>query len=147
LTRPQEVGIDDPEQPYVLEDLFEIMGAQPVSYPYSVECCGSYNTVNYRRAVIDRTYQIVNSARTNGAEALVLSCPLCDFNLDEVQKDTKEVYPDFTPMPVFYFTQLLALSMGIEVEDCGFDHNYTNPSSLLEKYKLIEEPISRRVLT
>ncbi len=118
LLRPEEVAIDDPEAPTVLADLLSACGCETVDFPYQAECCGAYQTVDQAEVVAERTYQIVNSARKSGAEAIVTSCPLCFFNLDARQKEAKEKYPDFVQLPVFYFTQVLALALGLE-EDIG----------------------------
>ena len=44
---------------------------------------------------------------------MVVSCPLCAYNLDFRQDDAKRLNPDFKHMPVLYFTQLMALAPSI----------------------------------
>ena len=34
------------------------------------------------------------------------------FNLDQRQKETVRIYPEFRQMPVLYFTQLMAIALG-----------------------------------
>lgn len=133
LVRPEHVGIDDRERPVLLGKLLSILGANPIEFPYGVECCGSYHTVSLKEAVVEKTLKIVNSARENGAEAIVLSCPLCEFNLDKRQKDVLAMNPSFEPMPVFYFTELLAIASG---KDINPNAHYVSPKPLLEKYRL-----------
>ena len=135
LTRPKEVGLDDMEEPTILHLLLESLGAEVIDSPYKTECCGSYQTVNNKEAVVDRAYNILTSARQKGADAIALSCPLCDFNLDERQKDVEEKYHDFEKMPVFYFTQLMAIAFGLDEKVCRFDLNYVNPIPLLKDMK------------
>ncbi|MEM3396798.1 MAG: CoB--CoM heterodisulfide reductase iron-sulfur subunit B family protein [Thermoplasmata archaeon] len=133
LVRPEHVKIDDRERPVLLSKLLNLMGAKTVEFPYAVECCGSYHTVNLKEAVVEKTYTIINNARENGAEAIVLSCPLCEFNLDKRQRDVKAAYPTFEPMPVFYFTELLALAGGKKI---NVNAHYVSPENVLAKYKL-----------
>ena len=133
LVRPPEVAIDNVEMPYVLDNLFESLGAKSIDYPYSTECCGSYNTVSNPDIVLDKTYSMINLAREQGADAIVLSCPLCDFNLEARQKQVAEKYPDFHPMPVLYFTQLMAVAFGLDEDTYGFEYNTISPEEIFKK--------------
>jgi heterodisulfide reductase subunit B len=137
LVRPKEIGFDDVENPTVLDDLMEALGATPVDFPHKTECCGAYQTVTDPGVVADRTNQIITAARDRGAEAVVVSCPLCAFNLDHRQRETVEKYPEFKGLPVLYFTQLLALALGAPEEDLGLDLHYVDPKPLLEEKRLI----------
>ncbi|MFP4197459.1 MAG: CoB--CoM heterodisulfide reductase iron-sulfur subunit B family protein [Methanomassiliicoccales archaeon] len=128
LLRPEEVAIDHVERPSMLSDLMGAVGAEPVPNPLASRCCGSYHTVDKRDAVARRVAEIVDCARGRGADALVLSCPLCYFNLDRRQESEG--------MPVLYFTQLLALAMGRE-EECGFDRHRVDPRPLLRERGLM----------
>lgn len=139
LLRPPEVGLDDPENPTILKDFLESIGAEAIDYPYETECCGSYHTVVNVDLVVERAYDILNSAINRGAEAIVLSCPLCDFNLDNRQKEIKEKFSDFKGIPIFYFTQLLALSLGLDEKVCRFELNFVDPRPLLRSKHLIGE--------
>jgi heterodisulfide reductase subunit B len=40
-------------------------------------------------------------------------------------------------MPIFYFSQLLAISLGIDPEVCHFELDYNDPLSLLKSKKLV----------
>jgi heterodisulfide reductase subunit B len=133
LLRPEEVSIDNPEKPTIMTELLTALGAEVVDHPYKLECCGSYHTVDYRDVVCEKTYSILTSARKRGADAVVLSCPLCEFNLDFRQKDVER---ELAPMPILYFSQLLALALGID-DNFGFDLHYVNPEPLLKKKGLL----------
>jgi len=133
LVRPPEVAIDNVEMPYVLDRLFESLGAKAIDYPYSTECCGAYNTVSNPDIVLDKTYAMVNLAREQGADAIILSCPLCDFNLEARQKKVMEKYPDFHPLPVLYFTQIMAVAFGLPEDTYGFEYNAINPEEIFKK--------------
>jgi len=137
LVRPREIGFDDPEHPTVLENLLSALGADPVDFPQKVECCAAYQTVDNPTMVAERTKQILDSARLNGAEAVVVSCPLCAFNLDQRQKETARAYPGFKHMPVLYFTQVLAIALGCPGEKLGFDLHYIDPRPVLKEKGLI----------
>jgi len=137
LVRPKEIGFDDMENPTILEDLMSVLGANSVDFPYKTECCGAYQTVDNPEIVADRTYQILSSAQDQGAEIVVVSCPLCAFNLDQRQKVTAEKYPAFKNIPVLYFTQPLAIALGCPEETLRFDLNFIDPKPLLNEKGLI----------
>jgi len=137
LVRPKGVGLDDMENPTVLDDLARSLGAQPVDFPYKTECCGAYQTVDKPEAVADRTFSILSSAVERGADVVSVSCPLCAFNLDHRQEDTARKYSGFKTIPVLYFTQLMALALGCEEKDLRLDLHHIDPGPLLKRKELI----------
>src|SRR4030042_179565 len=82
-------------------------------------------------------YKILRSALKNGAEAMVSTCPMCTFNIDHKQSDIKQKYSDFKPIPVFYFTQLLGMAMGLDYQTLGFEQNAVDPLPLLREKGLL----------
>jgi heterodisulfide reductase subunit B len=137
LVRPKEIGFDDMENPTILEDLMKVLGADSVDFPFKTECCGAYQTVDNPGIVAERTNQILTSAQNQGAEVVVVSCPLCAFNLDQRQKQTIEKYPEFKHIPVLYFTQLLAIALGCPEKTLRFDLNFIDPKPILKEKGLI----------
>jgi len=137
LLRPKVVGIDDPENPTILEDLVETLGAEPVSWNDANRCCGSYHTVNNVEIVLNLAEGIINNARESRADAIITSCPLCAFNLDNRQEDIKKRNSAFKTLPVFYFSQLLGLALGLGEEDLLLGENYIDPIKILKKNNLL----------
>jgi heterodisulfide reductase subunit B len=137
LVRPKEIGLDNVENPQVLENLMSALGAQPVDFPHKTECCGAYQTVDNPQIVAERTYQILTSARVRGADVVAVSCPLCAFNLDNRQKETVDLYSDFKKMPILYFSQLLGIALGCPVEALRFDLHDVDPKPVLKRKGLI----------
>ncbi len=131
LVRPEEVGIDKAESPRVLADFLQSVGAEPVDSPFKTECCGSYQTVDKADLVIEKTRDIISWAARNRAQCVVVSCPLCFFNLDKRQKDLAARETGAVLLPVFYFTQLLALALGLDGGVCGFEKHVVDPRPLL----------------
>ncbi|ADD08785.1 CoB--CoM heterodisulfide reductase iron-sulfur subunit B family protein [Candidatus Aciduliprofundum boonei] len=135
LLRPEEIAIDDREDPHILEDLLKILGAEVVDYPLKNECCGSYHTVDKKEIVSERTYKLVSVAKEMGADVIATSCPLCFFNLDKRQEIAKNKHNDFEYMPIVYFTQLMAIAFGLTSQDVlHFDKHYISPEEVLKKW-------------
>ncbi len=137
LVRPKEIGLDDVENPVVLENLMIALGAEAIDFPYKTECCASYQTVDKPENVADRTYHILTSAQSQGAELVSVSCPLCAFNLDYRQKETVQKYPEFKNIPILYFTQVMALALGCPEKDLRLDLHYIDPKPILRKKGLL----------
>uniref|UniRef100_A0A7C4TAE6 Disulfide reductase n=1 Tax=candidate division WOR-3 bacterium TaxID=2052148 RepID=A0A7C4TAE6_UNCW3 len=138
LLRPkQEMQFDDPEAPTIIEEFVSLIGANPVSFPLKVECCGSYLIINSPDAAIDASYKILKNARENGAEALITSCPLCHYNLDNFQKKMMETHPDHQPIPIFYFSQVSAIALDLPQEYWGLVYNKTSPVEVLKRHKVL----------
>ncbi|MBA7507522.1 8-methylmenaquinol:fumarate reductase membrane anchor subunit [subsurface metagenome] len=137
LLRPREVAIDSVENPIILHELLDALGATPVDFPESTRCCGSYQIIRDPGTISAYAWNILSSALSHGAEALVLSCPLCDYDLSQGQKELVKKRDEFKRMPLFYFTQLLALALGLEPQVCHFELNYGNPESLLREKNLL----------
>lgn len=133
LLRPsEEMNFDDKENPTILENFIESVGCEPVDFPYKIECCGSFQAIGAPEVATECGHAILSSALKNGAEAVVTTCPLCQYNLDTKQKEIKEKYPGFQGIPVLYFSQLMGLSFDLPMETLDFQRNDVDPLSLLE---------------
>jgi heterodisulfide reductase subunit B len=137
LLRPREVAIDNAENPTILREFLEALGASPVDFAESTRCCGSYQIIGNADDISEYARPIFNSALSHGAEALVLTCPLCDYNLGRGQRELIRKQSGFRGMPLFYFTQLLALALGLDPQICHFELNYGNPKLLLREKGLL----------
>ncbi|MFB0566722.1 MAG: CoB--CoM heterodisulfide reductase iron-sulfur subunit B family protein [Candidatus Aminicenantaceae bacterium] len=137
LVRPKDIGLDDVENPTILENLMAALGAIPIDFPYKTECCAAYQTVDKPEIVADRTYHILSSAQSQGAEVVIVSCPLCAFNLDQRQKETVQKYPDFKNIPILYFTQVMAIALDCSEKNLRFDLHYVDPRPILKEKGLI----------
>ena len=132
LLRPDEVSID-PLHEGVLEEFLAAIGAEVVPFSAATECCGSYQMLAHPEEGMQRAAKVIGSANRAGAEALVLSCPLCEYNLGRRQKDIREKNAEVAVMPVYYFTQLLAIALGLDADTCHFELNMDNARTLLEE--------------
>lgn len=137
LRPPAEMQFDDPENPSIMEDFLENLGAHAVDFPYRIECCGSFLSLSSPKAALRLSYTILESARKNGADAIMLSCPMCFYNLEQKQREVGKHFPGFRPMPVFFFTQLLALALGLDMKSLGFERHFANPATLLKERQLV----------
>jgi len=134
MLRPEEeMGLDDMEDPSIMEDFVRALGGTPVDYPYRTVCCGSYLSVSFPDSSTRLCHHIIESAMSHGAEAFVVSCPLCYYNLDSRQDDIAARYPGAKSIPVIYFTEMLALALGVGPETIATEKHHVDPAPFLEK--------------
>ena len=128
LVRPPEVaGFDDPENPQTMDALLRALGAEALDWAGKVDCCGGGLSLVKRDIVTRLVGGLVKSAQEVGAEAIVTACPLCQSNLDASQKT----------LPVFYFTELMGLAMGVPDVKSWFRRHLVSPLPTLARYDLI----------
>jgi len=137
LTRPREVAIDDGLNPQVFEDFIESLGATVVDFPESQTCCGAYNIVSNPEAAIHVAAGILGEAVDREADVMAMSCPLCEYNLGHNQEEALKDREDTHSMPVLYFTQMLAVALGLDSSAIRFDMNTEATRSFLEQRKLL----------
>ena len=129
---PNEMQFDDAEDPQILDQFLASIGCEVIDFPLKVECCGSYQSINGVEAVRQQVNRIISNARNNGADAMAISCPVCFYNLDTIQHKILDKQPGVEPMPVFYFTELLAMALDIEDKTCGLSCHKVDPSPIMD---------------
>jgi heterodisulfide reductase subunit B len=137
LLRPREVAIDHPDNPTVMHKFLNVLGAQAIDFPEAIECCGTYQILSNPDTAIDLSHKILKGAVDHGAEALALACPLCDYNLGKKQNLILEKHEGMSEVPIYYFTQLLAVALGISEKENCLELNHDSSRELLQSRKLL----------
>jgi heterodisulfide reductase subunit B len=137
LLRPRELALDDPDNPKIIEHLMETLGAETVDIPYKSRCCGAYHTVHLKEVTAELSYRILEQAIMRDVHMIVTACPLCEYNLGKRQKLITKIFPKLKPVPVVYYTQLMALAFGLEEEATCFYQNDPDPRPILKEKGLM----------
>jgi heterodisulfide reductase subunit B len=130
LTRPPEVTeAEHPENPTDLDELMQALGAEVLDWSYKTTCCGAAHSLTRPDIVLKLSSNLIRHARQSGADLMAVACPLCHTNLDarQFQMGLEEA------MPVFYFTQLMALALGASERTAGLHKNLIDPLPLLRE--------------
>jgi len=136
LVRPAEVRVGGPRGK-LLDEFIEVIGAEAVSFPEGTECCGSYQGLAHPEAGMTCSSNVVKAAFLAGADAMILSCPLCEYNLGSKQPQVLQGLEGVDGVPTFYFTQLLAVALGLEIETCRFELNSPAALEFLKSRELV----------
>ena len=143
LIRPPEYTgrWDDPEHPQTMDHIIELMGAEAVPWSYGVDCCGGSLTLNRSDVVVHLVDKLARAAHEAGADAMVTACPMCMANVDGRQLYRggpplpRPPKPDYQPLPIFYFTELMALAYGLSLKKVLGKH-LVSPKPLLGRLGL-----------
>jgi heterodisulfide reductase subunit B len=129
---PKLTGYTDYENPQTLDRIAAAAGAEVIDWSYKSTCCGASIGIARREIRESLTRRILQKAEQAGAEAIVVSCPLCQSNLDIFQNDRLE-----RRIPVFYFTELLRLGFSQIGNPHWFKMHFTDPVPLLKTKGLL----------
>ena len=135
LSRPAHVAkFDDPENPVSLDNIMKALGAEVLPFALKTECCGAAMGIPDVNIPGSLSGRILDTAKAVGAEAVVTACPLCHMNLDLRQRQAARISKkSFFGLPVFYYTQLIALAFGLPKNAMRLDKLAVNPYPLLDK--------------
>ena len=136
MVRPVDMcQFDDPEDPQSMDELMQIIGAEPIDWSFKTECCGAAQQMavpDKAKPMIERIFQ---NAEANGADCIVMACPLCMLNLDMRQQEINKarVAAGKKPfdLPCFYFTELIGLALGGSDAELGIDIHFHPVAALL----------------
>jgi heterodisulfide reductase subunit B len=100
------------ENPQNMDRLLQILGAGSIDWSFKTDCCGAGLAIA-RPDIIDVLVQrLYDRALASGAECFVVSCQMCQANLDLSQERISRKFGQDYYLPVFYFTELIGLAVG-----------------------------------
>lgn len=109
-----------------MENILVALGAEPITAGVSYRCCGSFLSATDPEVVTPLVNEIIDSAVASKANCLVTACAMCQLNL-EIRATTK------TRLPVFHFSEVLALALGAKDYETWFVRHIVDPRPLVEK--------------
>lgn len=133
-SRPPEItGAQDFENPQAMDRIVQQLGAAAIDWPYKTDCCGASQALSRRDMVLRLIKPLFDMARQVGAQAFVVSCQMCQANLDMFQKTMGREMGKPLSMPVYYFSELIGLALGEEWVKKGLARHITDPFPLLKE--------------
>lgn len=114
----------------IIEKTLEKLGADPVSFGYGKQCCGTYLSVAKPEIAQKVVNEIISKAMEAGAECMVTACSMCHLNL-EIRCSLEN------PIPILHFSELLSMALGAEDQKKWFPRHIVDPVPLLKKRGLL----------
>ena len=134
LTRPPKATeFDDCEYPQSMDRILEAVGVPTLDWSYKTDCCGASFALTRTEIVLKLSHDILEGAKSVGADVIAVACPMCQSNLDTRQEEIEEKYQTTYHLPIFYFTQLMGLAFDIPAEKLLLKSHLVNTEDLLEK--------------
>ncbi len=119
------------ENPQEMDRLMAALGAEAIAWSYKTDCCGASLVLTRTDIVRRLTRKILDGAKSAGADAVVVACPLCQANLDTRQEEISRESGKEYALPILYFTELIGLAL--EHGDTGkwWKKHFVDPRKLL----------------
>lgn len=131
LLRPPEVcRFDDYENPYMLDGIMDALGADARNWSCKTDCCGGSLTLSKTEVVVRLVDKMMAMASEAGANCIVTACPVCFANLDTRASEQGRI-------PAFYFTEIIALALGLKGPEAWFKMHNVDPRPLLTSLGLL----------
>ena len=138
LIRPSKImQLDDPERPYKMDKILEVLGAKSVAFASKLECCGYCARLNE-----DIGFKLVEQKigelkdLQEEVDALIAVCPACVSQYDRKEKILSRKLGKELDIPVLYLPELMALAFGVESERLSLTNRSIKADKLLAKLKI-----------
>jgi len=136
LTRPPKATeFDVCEYPQSMDKILQAVGVSTLDWSYKTDCCGASFALTRTEIVLKLSHDILGGAKSVGADAIAVACPMCHANLDTRQEEIEEKYQTTYHLPILYFTQLMGLAFGIPAEELLLRKHLVNTEGVLEKVR------------
>jgi heterodisulfide reductase subunit B len=79
----------------------------------------------------------MKDAVARGANCLVVTCPMCQLNMDSYQDQICEKQAIKERLPVYFITEMVGVAMGVSVEELQIDRHFIESAELLKELNII----------
>lgn len=135
--RPPEItGTVDYENPMAMEKIVQALGGNAIDWAYKTDCCGASFALSKPDMMQVMVGKLYDMAKRVGADAVVVSCQMCQANLDMYQRQIGERWETEFSFPVYYFSELIGLACKLEGAREWISRHVTESLSLLDRLHL-----------
>ena len=137
LIRPSEImQFDDPERPETIDSILETMGANAVNFATKLECCGYCARLQDEigeTLVQEKMVELVDMDVE--VDALIAVCPACVSQYDRKERLLARNIDKDLDIPVLYLPEIMAVAMGVSLDDLDLKRRSVKQNKLMEKLK------------
>lgn len=130
---PQITDADNCENPMSMDRILERLGAEVLPWSYKTDCCGASHAVARPDVVFQLVRKLYEKTIAAGANCIVVSCQMCQTNLDMYQDRICREFGAEYYLPIVYFTELIGLAMSHEGVETWFSRHFVDPTGLFTK--------------
>ena len=118
------------ENPMSMDHILRVLGAVPIQWSFKTDCCGASHILPRQDVAFTMIERLYRRAVTAGAECFVVSCQMCQLNLDAYQKQINAAFEAEYSLPVVYFTDLIGWAFGLAEAEKWFSKKFVDPAPL-----------------
>ncbi len=135
LIRPSKImQFDHPEKPEKIDIILKTLGAKTVDFATKLECCGFCARLQEEigeNLVEEKMTELCNLEEE--VDALIAVCPACTTQYDRKEKIIARRTGKELDIPVLYLSEIMAVALGVELEDLSLNQRSVKPNKLIEK--------------
>ena len=135
LVRPSKImQFDHPERPEKIDIILEALGAKTVEFANKLECCGFCARLQEEigeKLVEDKMTELCELEEE--VDALIAVCPACTTQYDRKEKIIARKTGKKLDIPILYLAEIMAIALGVELEDLSLKQRSVKPNKLIEK--------------
>ena len=134
---PKVTDAENCENPMSMDRILQRLGAETIDWPYKTDCCGASHVVARPDMVFKMVGKLFRHALELGANCVVVSCQMCQANLDIYQDKIGEELGMTVDLPIIYFTELIGLAMKEKNVENWLSRHFVDPLKFLGEQDLL----------
>lgn len=134
---PKITGSRNYENPMEMDQIAETIGIKVKPWSFKTDCCGASFSISKPEIIHNLVKKLYDRAIEAGAECIIVSCQMCQANLDLYQEEIAGIFKKKYRLPVFYFTELIGLALGLKDIARGLKRHMVDPLPYLKEKGLM----------
>jgi heterodisulfide reductase subunit B len=136
---PKITGSTDYENPMEMDHIADTLGIDVKPWSYKTDCCGASFSISKPAIIHNLVKKLYDRALEAEADCIIVSCQMCQGNLDLYQEEIARVFENEYRIPVFYFTELIGLALGLKGVSRWLKRHMVNPAPYLKEKGLVPD--------
>ena len=133
---PKITDAENCVNPMSMDRILERLGAKTIDWAYKTDCCGASHVVDRPDMVFKMVGKLYRHALEVGANCIVVSCQMCQANLDIYQEKIGAELGMKVDLPIIYFTELIGLAMKEQQVQTWLSRHFVSPLKFLDELGL-----------
>jgi heterodisulfide reductase subunit B len=134
---PKITGSINYENPLEMDQIAETLGIDVKPWSFKTDCCGASFSISRPEIVHNLVKKLYDRALEAGADCIIVSCQMCQGNLDLYQEEIAGMFEKEYRLPVFYFTELIGLALQLKDISRGLKRHMVSPIPYLKEKGLV----------
>lgn len=130
---PKVTDARDHENPTSMDRILTTIGVEVRPWSYKTDCCGASHLIARRDIVFTLVGRLYEKAVEAGADCIVVSCQMCQANLDLYQDKIIQGLGRSYSLPILYFTELMGLALALPEAYQWLEGHFVNPAPLVAR--------------